>query len=82
MISVERARQQANDLIESGNPNRQVMVMLTQFHLAVLNVHLATYVDVLGKAKTHQQTLKDLDDIGDRIQKVVTQILQSEFPST
>ena len=82
MISVKRARQQATDLIESGDPNRQVMVMLTQFHLAVLNVHLATYVDVLGAAEAHQQTLKYLNEISDRIQKVVSQILQQEFPPT
>lgn len=82
MISVERARQQANDLITTGDPHRTVMVMTTPFKLGCLGVHLATYVALMGDAQDDAEFMRSLNEISEDLQKVVTQILQQTSPQS
>ena len=82
MISVEVARQQAHDLLGSGDPDRAIVVVTTPFKLAVLNTHLTIYTDMMKYGNNVEGTLDILHEIHGDVQKVVTQILQQAYPPT
>ena len=82
MISVARARQQATDLLGSGDPDRSVMVMTTLTKLAVLNLHLAIYIEMMVTQPVFQETIDALQEIHSDVQKTIRQILQQEFPQS
>lgn len=82
MISIEHARQQAHDLLSSGDPDRAIVVMTTPFKLAILNTHLSIYRYILGESENVEGTLDILHEIQEDVQRVVTQILQQEFPQS
>ena len=80
MISVDHARQQARDLLASGDPDRAIVVMTTPFKLAILNTHLSIYREMLGEGENVEGTLDILHEIQEDVQNVVTQILRQGFP--
>ena len=82
MVSVERARQLANDLISTSDPHRPIMVMLSPFKLACLMIHLATYVAVMGDEANYTEFMRTLNEIDNDVQKVVAQVLQQESPQS
>ena len=82
MISVERARQAAKDLISTGDPHRGIMIMSTPFKLACLMIHLATYMALMGDESKYTEFMQTLNEIDGDVQKAARQILQQEYPQT
>ena len=82
MISVDAARQAAQDLISTGDPHRGIMIMSTPFKLGCLMTHLATYTALMGDEKKYTEFMRTLNEIDSDVQKAAQQILQQEFPPT
>ncbi len=82
MISVERARQQAGDLIAVGDPHRGIVITSTPFKLGCLGIHLATYTALMGDEKNYNEFMRTLNEIDSDVQKATQQILQQEFPQS
>lgn len=82
MISVEQALQQAMDLCDQGDPGRSIMIMTTPFRLGCLVLHLAIYAETMKRTENVEELTRALERIQDDLQKVVTQILQQEYPQS
>lgn len=82
MLTLSDVRQQALDLVKSGDPERSIVVVTTPERLAILTISLRDYIDLLVQHKSAETTIMMLREFSDDVQKVVTQILQQEFPPT